>query len=81
MELPAALPVVIATPEPPGFVRTAQAHWNDLQRSLRAQEDLIDSLVTEVGDYAETLDRLRPYMADHPFRTVADALELMEARK
>ena len=49
--------------------------------SSGAQEDLIDSLVTEVGDYAETLDKLRPYMADHPFRTVADALELMEARK
>lgn len=80
MELPDALPVVIASPEPPGYVKTVDAHWDDLKRSLRVQEDLIDRLVTEVGDYAETLDRLRPYMEGYPFRTVGDALSLMEVR-
>lgn len=78
MDLPDGLPVVVAHPEAPGYVRTMDAHWDDLERSLRVQENAIDGMVEEVGRYAEALDGLRPYMKDHPFRTVAEALTVMQ---
>ena len=77
MELPDGLPVVVAHPEPPGYVRTRDACWADLLRSLKVQENAIDTMVTEVGAYADVLDRLKPYMADHPYRTVEQALRIM----
>lgn len=71
------LPTVIAVKRADGgyyYVRSDQAVWAELESGLETREENIVRAVVKRDQYRAQLDRLRPWMADDPGCTVADAL-------
>lgn len=70
------LPTVIAVKNADGYeyVRADLATWDDLVSGLAEREQNIVRATVKRDQYRAELDRLRPWMADDPECTVADAL-------
>lgn len=68
------LPVVLSLPDDPrGYVRTAQAHWCDLQTSLEIRQRVQKNMADDLAVFEGLLDQLAPYM-EHTHLTVAQAV-------
>lgn len=80
LELPGVrLPAAIAIRNDDGtvyYVRSDRATWPELLAGERERQLNVVAAGEKLKQYRDALARLRPLMADHPDRTVAEALAL-----
>lgn len=60
------------------YVRADAATWGELVAGRRVRVDNITHAERRLTQYDDALDRLRPYMAAAPERSVAEALRAMQ---
>lgn len=80
LKLPSAIAVRRTEDDSYYYVRTESAVWAEIEAGLDEREQNIVRATVKRDQYETEMDRLRPWMADDPSVTVADALRRERVR-
>lgn len=76
VSLPSA--IAVRTANGTYYVRADKARWHELLAGRELRSDNVAAAQVKLDAYDDTVDLLRPYMAEHPDVTVAAALRVMQ---